>query len=199
MRGRLLLLLLVGWGAWSYYSDRPIESPPGVLAPESPVQEAATGLAPFEAEGFRITPLARFSATARVLGAERYRFDREADLAPVDLVLGWGPMSDSAHLDQIEITQGNRFYFWRAETLPLPRSAIERNSANMHLIPADALVRRRLLDVRTGQVVTFEGYLVEVVSPDGWRWRSSLTREDTGQGACELVWVEAVMVRDPRG
>jgi hypothetical protein len=31
-------------------------------------------------------------------------------------------------------------------------------------------------------------------APDGWRWRSSLTREDTGAGACELVWVERIAV-----
>jgi hypothetical protein len=39
------------------------------------------------------------------------------------------------------------------------------------------------------------GYLVEVRGRDGFRWRSSLTREDTGNGACELVWVEKLDVR----
>jgi hypothetical protein len=33
---------------------------------------------------------------------------------------------------------------------------------------------------------------VQVNTPDGWRWRSSLTREDTGGGACEVVYVCAV-------
>ena len=37
--------------------------------------------------------------------------------------------------------------------------------------------------------------LIEVRGADGWRWRSSLTREDTGAGACELVWVERIAVR----
>jgi hypothetical protein len=44
-------------------------------------------------------------------------------------------------------------------------------------------------------VVALTGYLVEVRGPDGFRWRSSLTREDTGNGACELVWVEKLDVR----
>jgi hypothetical protein len=48
--------------------------------------------------------------------------------------------------------------------------------------------------VRTGSVVRLEGYLVEARADDGWRWRSSLTREDTGNGACELVWVERLDV-----
>jgi hypothetical protein len=40
--------------------------------------------------------------------------------------------------------------------------------------------------------VIVRGYLVEARGADGWRWRSSLTREDTGAGACELIWVESV-------
>lgn len=192
----VLLLLLIGWGAWSYWSNRPVETGPGALTPKPPVQESVGDARQFVFEGIRITPLARFSARARVLGAERYRFDRGSSLVPVDLALGWGPMSDNAYLDGIEISQGNRFYHWQAKTLRLPRREIERNSANMHLIPGDPLIRRQLLGVRRGQVVSFEGYLVEAEGPDGWRWRSSLSRDDTGEGACELVWVKELEVRE---
>jgi hypothetical protein len=198
MLARILLFLLIAWGAWSYFSHRPIESGPGVQAPKAPRQESVSGLAPFSFEGYQITPLARFSATARVLGTERYRFDRESDLVPLDLALGWGPMSDSRNLAEIEISQGNRFYFWRTKTLLLPREDIARQSANMHLIPRDAAMRKRLLEARPGHLVSFEGFLVEVQSPEGWRWRSSLTRDDTGRGACELVWLERLELRDPR-
>jgi hypothetical protein len=48
--------------------------------------------------------------------------------------------------------------------------------------------------VRAGDRVRIEGWLVEATAPDGWRWRSSLTREDTGNGACELVYVCAIEV-----
>jgi hypothetical protein len=48
--------------------------------------------------------------------------------------------------------------------------------------------------VRVGQVVKIIGKLVEVQASDGWRWRSSLTRKDTGNGACELIYVEAISV-----
>jgi hypothetical protein len=51
-------------------------------------------------------------------------------------------------------------------------------------------VARRLKDVRPGQVVRLRGYLVAVTADDGWQWRSSLSRTDTGSGACELFWVE---------
>ncbi len=144
--------------------------------------------------GYQITPLQRFSLEARVLGSESYWFDRTADLAPIDLALGWGPMSDSAVLAQIGISQGNRFFFWHVDRFPVPRQDIEANSANMHMIPADPEVESALKRLRVGQVVRISGYLVEVAGADGWRWRSSLSRTDSGNGACELVWVEDLEV-----
>src|SRR5690606_3016171 len=145
---------------------------------------------PFDFNGFRVTPLHDFSIQARVLGVETYRFDQEASLSPVDLALGWGPMSDSQVLEHIDISQSGRFYFWRARTLPVPQRDIERSSANMHMIPADKSIESRLKSVREGQVVRIEGWLVEARSTDGFTWRSSLTRADTGAGACELAFVE---------
>ena len=65
----------------------------------------------------------------------------------------------------------------------------------MHMIPADGNVERTLESVRPGQVVNFNGYLVEAKSSDGWHWRSSLSRNDTGNGACELVYVKSIWVR----
>ena len=60
------------------------------------------------------------------------------------------------------------------------------------LIPADAAVRRALRGVRPGALIQLSGQLVEVHSPKGWTIRSSMTRDDTGAGACEVVWVEAL-------
>ena len=49
-----------------------------------------------------------------------------------------------------------------------------------------------LARVGEGDRVRVDGWLVQLDRPGGWRWRSSLTREDSGGGACELVYVCAV-------
>ena len=136
-----------------------------------------------------LQPLAKFSLIARVLSRDDYHFDAESDISPTDLAFGWGRMSDSAILRSIDISQGGRFYHWQVRDFPIPRREIETHSANMHMIPADASVERALKRVRIGDVVTLDGYLVEADKPNGWKWRSSLTREDTGNGACELIYV----------
>jgi hypothetical protein len=104
-------------------------------------------------------------------------------------------MADPAVLQKVSISQSNRFYYWHVDDFPIPRRDIETHSANMHMVPATAAVERTLKSLRSGQQIKISGYLIEVRAPDGWRWKSSLTREDTGAGACELVWVENIASR----
>ena len=187
----VLLLLLAAWGGLSWWQSRPLQHPPGVLVAGVPQQLPLDGpLSLPDVDAYRLTPRARFDLSARVLSRADYRFDAGAGLVPTDLALGWQQMSDSAVLDQIRVSQANRFYFWSVRRFPIPRRAIETESANMHLIPADAEVRRELERVRVGDVITMDGYLVDARRADGFVWRTSLTRDDTGPGACELVYVQ---------
>jgi hypothetical protein len=189
----ILFIALVSYGGYQHFSQRPISHGNGIIASQQPTQHASKQ-STFTHNGYHITPLEDFSVEARVLAAKNYTFGREADLAPVDLALGWGAMSDEAVLSKISISQSNRFYYWRVDAFPIPRKEIELQSANMHMIPADSQVEKTLKSVRPGQVVKITGYLIEAKADDGWRWKSSLTREDTGAGACEVVFVKSLLV-----
>jgi hypothetical protein len=195
MLKRLLVIALIGYGAWHYWHTRPIHHAPGVVAPADPQQFDIENGTAFEFKGYHFTPRARFKVQARVLGAEHYRMGREAELAPVDLALGWGPMSDDQVLGRLKISQGNRFYYysWEKEP-PIPPQEIVTHSANMHMIPADSGIEKRLASVRRGNIVEFDGQLVWIQADDGWRWQSSLTRTDMGNGACEVVLVKDIQV-----
>lgn len=187
---RLFLVVLIAWGAYSWWNSRPVSYGPGIAAPWPPLQSEIYNASSFDYKGYRITPLAQFSTEARVLAHENYWMGRETDISRTDLALGWGRMSDKSVLQQIDIDQANRFFHWHVKQFPIPQREIETSSANMHLIPASDEIENKLDHVRVGQIVRLRGYLVQVAASDGWRWISSLTREDTGGGACELVWVE---------
>lgn len=191
-----ILILLAVIGAWRSFSHRAVEQPPGVLAPDDPEQQALDS--PFEvvAHGHTLTGRARFSLVARVLGNEKYRAGPMAELIPHDLALGWGLMSDSEILDRIDISQGNRFYYWRTEDDSLPLRELARHSANMHLIAANEAVADAIAAARVGQLISLEGMLVDIRRPDGGGMRTSLVREDAGAGACEIVWTERFAVVD---
>lgn len=177
----------IGYFLYDRAAHRPV-SFSGTIA-ESPVQ-AATSATSLEKAGYAIEPVVAYTVRARVLSVERYRMGREADLSPVDFALGWGPMAETAVLDRLTITQSNRWYQYRWQNEPpIDPSLIITSSANTHLVPASDSIKNRLLDVRPGSVVTLTGYLVNVKHSDGWSWRSSLRRDDSGNGSCELMWV----------
>ena len=190
------IMLLVLSGAASSWRHRAVTQTPGVLAPDAPLQiDLAPHGALLQRGDTTLTTRARFTLTARVLSREDYRWDQGASLVPTDLALGWGRMSDSAVLAKLDISQSGRFYYWHARELPIPAREIETSSANMHLIPADDDVRRAIDTVRAGQVVHLEGFLVDARRAGGWHWNTSMTRTDTGDGACELVYVESLAVK----
>ena len=188
-------LLILAARSWE---NREIVHPSGVLVAESPVQEALAGSPAIRVDDFVLSPRASFRIRARVLSREKYYLGDEADLSPIDLALGWGVMSDQAVLDRIRITQGGRWYFTLYEyPAPIPDREIIRHSGNMHLIPANGWVGDRVADVRVGDVVQLRGFLVDVDRSDGFRWRTSLTRNDTGGGSCEIFYLEHIFV-EPR-
>jgi hypothetical protein len=171
---------------------RPITYPAGVLIDSEPAQLAIADGEPVMTHGeYHLKPLARFSLDARVLHRKVYGYDRSSKLVPVDLALGWGPMSDQAVLDHLKISQSMRFY-WYEYQLPPPiaREQMVSHSTNLHVIPATAAIASFCKSLRQGELIHLKGELVEATGPEIGTWRSSLTRTDTGNGACELMLVE---------
>jgi hypothetical protein len=178
------------------YAHRDISRDPGVLAPDDPVQQELDGVASVERGGFQLRPRAEFSAKVRVLHRENYSFGDLARLVPTDFAVGWGPMSDSAVLARIDISQANRFYFWSTRDWPVDRATIETHSANWHVIPENSRVADVLDDLRAGSVVELTGRLVDVEGAEA-RMTTSLTRADTGAGACEILLASSAKIVEP--
>ena len=190
MKKVLFFLVVAGLGWKLFFGSTEVELGPGVFAGDLPKQVKIDDPVPFLMDDFEITELAYFEIKAKVLGKENYSLGRESDLSPIDLALGWGRMSDESVLQHIDISQGGRYYRWQVQSFPIPRDEIETHSANMHLIPATSDIKKEINGARKGDIIRLTGSLVNVVSTeDGWIWRSSLTRKDTGRGACELILV----------
>jgi hypothetical protein len=190
---RALLVFVAIFGLWFALRSGSPAHWHGMPAPKDPIQTNRRLPPAFRRGDETIVPLATYHIEAVVLSRERYRFDRAADLAPIDLALGWGPMCVASVINDLKISQGGRFYeySWHGEP-PLEPQSIVCHSANTHCLPADDTVRRDLLAVGRHDWVEMEGYLVEVRSDEGGSWRSSLTRDDSGGGACEVMWVTKV-------
>lgn len=149
----------------------------------------------------RVKPIASFDAEVVVLGERRYG-DSERDplggLAPLDLAVGWGIMGRKSIREEVGVSQSTRRYYWRVRGGDLPQEDIETigvSSANWHIIPANSSVKKKLMALDEEDHVRLKGWLVEAKLKRGEPGRSSLTRTDTGDGACEIIWVNEVIMK----
>jgi len=62
--------------------------------------------------------------------------------------------------------------------------------SNNHLISDDDYIRDRVRDIHVGDQIRVRGYLASYSSAQGGKRGTSTTRTDTGDGACETVFVE---------
>jgi hypothetical protein len=74
-------------------------------------------------------------------------------------------------------------------------------ASNNHLIPADRTIAGRIRAIHVGDQIRMRGLLVDyTVTRDGreiFTRRTSLTRDDTGNGACEILYVADLAVVRP--
>src|SRR6218665_1994400 len=112
---RKFFLTAIGVAAAFYaFKNREITHPVGVLIPENPVQ---VEISEDDRKSYTLNEkvsanqLATYHIKARVLSTNRFWFDPGAAVAPIDLALGWGPMSDSRNLDEFSISQSLRYYY----------------------------------------------------------------------------------------
>jgi hypothetical protein len=192
----VLLTLASGCRDWRQHVDpsRAAGEPDQVLVADEPSIE-------FEAKHhhIRLQPRAIYKITGYAAETSRQLLDKWDFVMPMDVALVWGPIADPAVLSHLKFHLSERYvsYWYDATT---PSSAVGKlpsHIANNHLIPADEEVARALDRIRIGDLVTLRGKLVDVGIHDGdgrqvFRSRTSLTRDDVGSGACEIIWVESV-------
>jgi hypothetical protein len=179
-----------------WYLHRPITYESGVLIASDPTQEnLPSNEPPFDFGDFHLKPLARFALDARLLHSRVYRFDPGAHLVPIDLAVGWGPMSDQQVLDRLHITQSMRFFWFEYQNPPpIQKEQIISHATNIHIIPSTPGLAASCKALRYGALVHLSGELVEATGPHINTWRSSLSRTDSGNGACELLYLEDLEV-----
>ncbi len=194
----LLLVLLAGCRDWQGHVD------PSRAASE-PAQVAITGEPPIEFElrdyQVRLQPRATYKVTGYAAETSRKLLDKWDFVMPLDLALIWGPVADPTVLRHLKFHLSERYvsYWYDATTPSAVVGRLPSHIANNHLIPATEDVARTLDRVRIGDLVTLQGKLVDVEIRDARgqvaaRMRTSMTRDDVGSGACEIVWVESVEV-----
>ena len=69
--------------------------------------------------------------------------------------------------------------------------------SNNHLISDDEFIRRQVRKIKVGDLVRIKGYLSSYAGEGGGKRGTSTTRTDTGDGACETIYVEQFKIVRP--
>lgn len=187
-------------------SPRPVPTrtdpaPIDVLSDPGQQPPAAAALPPIAAGGydFAITPRADYIIGGIVVGRANYSGSWNSLLSPCDVAIAWGKLVQTGLHRRLRWSQRGRWYFWQyGGDFPFDNAFIARYSSNNHMIPATDNVRAAALALAAGDTVELFGQLVDVDGRSGdgavW-WRTSTSRDDTGDGSCEVLYVRRIKRR----
>ena len=180
----------------------------GIPGIGEPVQTETAGYASKDVGGYEVDIyyLYEYEIEALVVHTKRYMgFGLDDRLAPVDAALAWGSVAALNDTIDFHWKQARRRVSWRVsdyDDLALigDEDDVSAQCSNNHLIPADASVRRKVKRLKKGDHVKITGYLVNIDAENKRgkivTWDSSTTRYDTGDGACEVIYVKDVQWLD---
>jgi len=118
-----------------------------------------------------------------------------------DLCVVWGDNLRSADLEAISFSSGQFQCFWESKSEAAWKSFDQFQISNNHLLSDNPSIAKRLRETRIGDQVHFRGYLAEYSHNHGFPFKrgTSIVRTDTGNGACETVYVEEFENLKPGG
>jgi hypothetical protein len=202
------IVLLVSLGVWGVSLTQVKRLPePGEILPElsSEPAQGETVLEPFEVEkrGFSYSLMPKYSYELWGLVVADYDSENWLDIMhendpwnTKDLCVVWGENAISGVYERLKFSHGEFTCFAkpkdRSDQTLLKDFKLE-GLANNHLLPKDDEIYQQVKESKVGDQVYFKGHLVEyeVETPEGKAKRgTSTTREDRGNGACEVVFVE---------
>lgn len=189
-------------GRW--WIQRPTPSTIGVplAIGREPVQEllhlAGSKILQRQDNFSRIELTHRFEIIGEAVAVTSYRWAFTNPYYDVDLGLAWGPRART-YKEKLKFRQGARWLMWSSHE-PMDESTlsdIKLHIGNLHLIPAEGRpeLSKAIHWIDKGDLVRVRGFLVKIHGPSGELIATSSTaRDDTGDGACEIVWVEELQI-----
>ena len=150
----------------------------------------------FKDVNYRVEPEFSYDLTGMIVSYRHHdyksRMHRLANdhLNMIDLCVVWGDNTVGEHLYEIDFWNGIFTCNYQTRDQQAWDAFNGDQLSNNHLISDDEYVRKQVKKVRIGDQVRFRGYLAGYSNPSAGKRGTSTTRTDTGDGACETVYVE---------
>ena len=198
----IMCSFVVFYGKTSYYKPEKVPVPviyePQQINLPPEYKLSLTGQRDIKNQDVFIYAQAYYKIYCRVVHIMPYYTGISGGLAPVDFAVVWGELVKKENYSNIDFKQSGRWaYFRPKEKCLYDNEYISKHFSNMHIIPADENVLAGLKKVKKFDEIYLEGYLVNIESFKNGKlsmtWNSSLSRDDKGDGACEVMYVTKII------
>lgn len=166
--------------------------------------QTETSMAPFSIQhknkNYLITPKFNYEIWGLVVSCHEasnpfdyYHKEWGDDLNAKDICVVWGENVESGIFRDVKFSSGSWTCYYSCKNRDWRKILTKfRNDqlSNNHLLVASAILSNQLRRVRRGDQIYIKGYLAEYAHSNGKFYRGTSTcRTDTGNGACETIFV----------
>jgi hypothetical protein len=170
-------------------------------------QQTPTELSPFSVHQgdveYRIEPLFAYRLNGLVVSRRQHDGDRMLHrlwgdhLNVADICVVWGTNAAAVDLDAFDFSSGEFTCYYRTRDDVAWRAFRQDQISNNHLLSDDVAIRDAIARVEVGDQIAFSGYLARYSNAQGFNRGTSTARTDTGNGACETVFVKSFAITNP--
>ncbi|MGI9248607.1 MAG: hypothetical protein ACR2QI_06300 [Woeseiaceae bacterium] len=170
-------------------------------------RQTATRTQPFDASfngvDYRVEPEFEYDLAGMVVsyrhhdGNSRMHFLANDHLNMLDVCVVWADSATSKWLHKINFWNGIFTCNVRTRDSAAWAAFNMNQLSNNHLISDDEYIRDQVKGISIGDQIRVRGYLASYSSAEGGKRGTSTTRTDTGDGACETLFVERFEIIGP--
>ncbi len=196
----LLIAIIVGIYAYSNLSSRPPRTKIHPSMMKEPQQSPTTEddfTFSYKGTNYEVTPVAEYELWGLVVThndtrefSDIYHNENSVDIK--DICVIWGKNLNSNNYQRVKFYSEPWSCIYQTDSQEVYRKFSPRALSNSHLLSDLPKVREKILSTKIGDQIHLKGMLVNYFPENSPSWvrKSSTSRDDTGNGACEVVFVE---------
>lgn len=187
--------LLLAWWNWDQFAEAMVLDPALDEAPRQRQIDEPPFMVQANEVDYRVQPLYNYELTGLVVSFKRFRpgiglHERWNDYINIaDICVVWGENARDVDLNKFRFSNGEFTCNYSTRN----REAWDRFNpdqlSNNHILTDDERLKDEIRKLEVGDQIHLRGRLAEYGQPDGPVRGTSTVRTDTGNGACETIYL----------
>ncbi len=111
-----------------------------------------------------------------------------------DYCVVWGQSANADILREFNFSNGQFTCQFSTKNAQAWQAFNKQQISNNHLLAIDDSIRKQIDDIKIGDQIHIKGWLSHYKNPAGYERGTSITRTDSGDGACETILVNEINI-----